>query len=145
MCQELVTEINTLIGMGEGSHANSLRYSYLVSQTVDIQTQETDSFSTCIEKDALVDPGTVCTGLISQPGMFELYSPEQKAEACRMAVADLQSLQAQRKADNGEEPDACATLTAEIFGEYTFFIEDLTDKIVGDLTAALSARLAAAQ
>jgi len=38
MCGEFVKEINTLLEMGKSNLNNALRYSYLISQEVDLET-----------------------------------------------------------------------------------------------------------
>lgn len=76
MCQEIVKELNKLIELDEATEANALRYSYLLSQTVDIETQQVDAYSTCTEGEARADPMSVCTTAISAPGAFELYTQE---------------------------------------------------------------------
>ena len=50
MCAEFVKEINTLLDMNRSSLNNATRYSYLISQQVDLETQQVDTFASCIEK-----------------------------------------------------------------------------------------------
>ena len=56
MCAEFVKEINTLLDMSKSNLQNALRLSYLVSQHVDLETQQVDTFSACIDLDAENDP-----------------------------------------------------------------------------------------
>ena len=50
MCTEFVKEINQLLDMNKSNVANATRYSYLISQQVDLETQQVDTFAGCIEK-----------------------------------------------------------------------------------------------
>ena len=49
MCAEFITMINTLLESNKATLPNSTRYSYLISQQVDLETQQVDTYSGCIE------------------------------------------------------------------------------------------------
>jgi hypothetical protein len=56
MCQEFVTEINTLLDMQKSNIQNAVRYSYAISQQVDLETQQIDTFASCVSLEAEKDP-----------------------------------------------------------------------------------------
>ena len=74
MCQEIVKEINTLLDMQEATSSNATRYSYLISQQVDLETQQVETFSSCVHQTSEEDPAATCIEMSTKPGYFELYS-----------------------------------------------------------------------
>jgi len=56
MCAEFVKEINELIEVNKANTVNATRYSYLISQQVDLQTQLIDTYSSCVVAEAEADP-----------------------------------------------------------------------------------------
>lgn len=105
--------------MGKSSLANATRYSYLVNQQVDIETQQIDSFSGCVMQRAEADPSQACIDIVSQPGNFDLYSAQDKADACQVAVNTWTQLK-----NNGadKKPDVCAILTSHVFQAYSWYL-----------------------
>ena len=82
MCSEFVKEVNTLLDMSKSNLPNATRYSYLISQQVDLETQQVDTFAACVDLDAEKDPRKTCINIMTQPGHFDLYSNNNKAEVC---------------------------------------------------------------
>lgn len=56
MCAEFVKEINTLLDLQKSNLQNAYRYSYLISQQVDLETQQVDTYSGCIDTEAEKNP-----------------------------------------------------------------------------------------
>lgn len=79
MCSEFVKEINTLLDMGKSNLTNATRFSYLISMQVDLETQQVDTFSGCVDHEAEQDPRQACIDIMTQKGLFDLYSNNDKA------------------------------------------------------------------
>ena len=58
-----------------------MRYSYLVSQQVDLQTELINSYSTCVVAEAAANPKQACVDIMVQP-IFDMYNSEHKASVC---------------------------------------------------------------
>ena len=78
MCGEFVKEVNELLDLDKASVANATRYSYLISQQVDIQMQLIDNYSSCTEADAKTKPRETCINILLEP-TFDLWSSAEKA------------------------------------------------------------------
>ena len=50
MCAEFINMIKTLLDESKATLANTARYSYLISQQVDLETQQIDTFSGCVRQ-----------------------------------------------------------------------------------------------
>ena len=74
VCTQIVDEIESLIESKQADHVNSLRFSYLVSQTTDLEVAQIDAFSACIESNAIADPKGVCIDIVTEFGEFVLFS-----------------------------------------------------------------------
>ena len=81
MCAEFVKEINELLEMQKSSLPNAVRYSYLVSQQVDLQTELINTYSSCIVSEAEANPRQTCINIMVQP-TFDMYNSERKADVC---------------------------------------------------------------
>lgn len=140
MCSEFVKEINELIELNKASPVNATRYSYLVSQQVDLQTQLIDAYSNCVAAEAEANPRQTCINIMIQP-TFDMYSTKDKADVCQVAVRTWTDVRADAAASGESKPDICAVLTAHIFESYSDHLQDLSDAILGSLTEKLSKRL----
>ena len=119
-----------------------LRYSYLVSLHVDLETQQTDTYAACIEQEAITNPRRTCIEIMTTPGYFDLYSNDAKAEVCTTATHSLDEIRTkQAKSDNPVPIDSCATLTSHIFQSYSYYLQDMTDGIIGALTEKMTETL----
>ena len=74
MCAEFINMVKTLLDESKATLYNMTRYSYLVGQQIDLETQQIDTFSGCTRQTAELDPSTACIDIVTQPGYFELYS-----------------------------------------------------------------------
>lgn len=74
MCAEFVKEINTLLDLQKSNLQNAYRYSYLISQQVDLETQQVDTYSGCIDTEAEKNPRQTCIDIMTEPGYFDLYN-----------------------------------------------------------------------
>ena len=92
MCAEFVKMINELLQKSQASLPNVLRYSYLVSLHVDLETQQTDTYAACIEMEASTNPRKTCIEIMTTPGYFDLYSNDAKAEVCTTATHSLDEI-----------------------------------------------------
>ena len=140
MCGEFVKEINELLEMNKSNLANATRYSYLISQQVDLQTQLIDTFSSCVAQEAEAKPRESCINIMLQP-TFDLYSTSDKAQVCQVAVRSYNDLKVESEGSGDKKPDVCAVLTSHIFQSYSDHLQDLSDAILGSLTEKLSAKL----
>ena len=50
MCAEFINMIKTLLDESKATLPNATRYSYLVGQQVDLETQQIDTFSGCVRQ-----------------------------------------------------------------------------------------------
>lgn len=141
MCAEFVKEINTLLDVKKSSLVNATRYSYLISQQVDIETQQIDSFASCVAHQAEHDPEVYCIDIMTQPNYFDLYSVQDKADTCQKAAMTWKDLKTSSVVNNSQKPDVCAILTSEIFQMYSFHLQDLSDGIIGALTQKMSSEV----
>lgn len=114
MCGEFVKEINELLEEDKANMSNAVRYSYLISQQVDIQMNLIDNYSSCTPKEAAAKPRETCINIMLQP-TFDLFSSAEKAEVCQIAVGSYNALKNQAAANGGAQPDACATLNSHLF------------------------------
>lgn len=64
MCTEFVKEINQLLDMNKSNVPNATRYSYLISQQVDLQTQLMEAYSGCTEAEADAKPRETCINVL---------------------------------------------------------------------------------
>mmetsp|Transcript_18510 Transcript_18510/g.24846 ORF Transcript_18510/g.24846 Transcript_18510/m.24846 type:complete len:197 (+) Transcript_18510:580-1170(+) len=140
MCGEFVKEINELLEMNKSNVANATRYSYLISQQVDLQTQLIDTYSSCVSSDAEAKPRETCINIMLQP-TFDLYSTNDKAQVCQVAVRSWNDLKTDAEGSGDKKPDVCAVLTSHIFQSYSDHLQDLSDAILGALTESLSKKL----
>ena len=85
MCTEFVNEIDELTDLNKTSTSNAVRYSYLISQQVDLETHLIDSYSSCVESRARSNPRDYCIETLIEP-TFDLYSMNDKAQVCLEAV-----------------------------------------------------------
>ena len=122
MCQEFVTEINTLLDMQKSSLPNATRYSYAISQQVDLETQQIDTFAGCVSLEAEKDPRQTCIDIMTEPGHFTLYSNKAKADVCTTAFATWEDVKLGSEGFGGKEQDACAILTSHIFQAYSWYV-----------------------
>lgn len=74
----------------------------------------------------------------TMPGYFELYSSEDKAEACQVAMRTYDELKLKSKGYGGVKPDVCAVLTSHLFQAYSWYLQDLSDAIIGELTVRMT-------
>ena len=65
MCAEFINMIKTLLDESKATLANTTRYSYLVGQQVDLETQQIDTFSGCVRQQAEQDPSTACIDIVT--------------------------------------------------------------------------------
>ena len=137
MCAEFVKEINTLLDMGKTSLADATRYSYLISQQVDLETEQVDTFESCVDAEVEKDPNAVCVEIMTRPGYFSLYSATAKGETCQSAVQAWNTV----KSAGESAPKACAVLTSHMFQAYSWYLQDLQDGIIGTMTEKLSQQL----
>ena len=122
MCQEFVKEIDTLLDMSKSSLLNATRYSYLISQQVDLETEQIDTFAGCIEYQAKTDPRSTCIEMMTEPGHFDLYSNQDKAEICQTAIYGWDEEVKYAELHEEKMPDACASITTHIFQAYSWFL-----------------------
>jgi len=115
MCSEFVKEINTLLDMGKSNLQNATRYSYLISMQVDLETEQVDTFSGCIDHEAERDPRQAGIDIMPQKGLFDLYSNNDKAQVCQLATHTWDDLKSAQQGNGGTQPDICAVLTSHIF------------------------------
>ena len=99
---------------------NATRYSYLLSQQVDLETQQIDTFSSCIDSEAEKDPRQTCIKIMTEPGYFELYNNQNKADTCTTAVAHWNDVKTTDS--DGPAPEACAVLTSHAFQAYSWYL-----------------------
>lgn len=141
MCAEFVKEINTLLDLQKSNLSNAHRYSYLISQQVDLETQQVDTFSSCIDLEAEKNPRQTCIDIMTEPGFFELYNNQMKADSCQTAVMAWEDLKTHAAGLDGGSPDPCAVITSHVFQAYSWFLQDLSDGIIGAQTEKLSETL----
>ena len=65
MCAEFINMVKTLLDESRATLANTTRYSYLVGQQVDLETQQIDTFSGCVRQKAEVDPSQACIDIVT--------------------------------------------------------------------------------
>ena len=141
MCEEIVNEINTLLDESHSNLVNATRYSYFVSLQVDLETQQIDSYASCISSEAEADPAGICVEIMTEPGYFDLYNAEDKSDVCQQAATAWQDKKTLALVNGEAKPDICAILTSDIFQTYNYFIQDLSDGIIGQLTEELSEQI----
>lgn len=115
MCAEFVKEINTLLDMSKSSLVNATRYSYLITQQVDLETQQVDTYSECVGKETEADFRNKCLATVTKPGMFDLFNSDDKANVCLTATHTWDDMKAASNASGGTPHDVCAILTTHIF------------------------------
>jgi len=94
---------------------NSLRFSYLVSQTTDLEVAQIDAFSACIESDAVENPKAVCIDVVTEFGEFALFSNQNKADVCAEAVDKLTDLQNQASVSGKSPLDSCSFIVVQVY------------------------------
>ena len=85
MCGEFVKEINELLDLNKSTLANATRYSYLISQQVDLQAQLVETYGGCFEAEAKAKPKDYCVKIMTKP-IFDMYAPKDKASNCQIAL-----------------------------------------------------------
>lgn len=129
--------------MKKSNLINATRYSYLISQQVDLETQQIDTFSACIDAEAEKDPRQTCIKIMTEPGYFELFNNQNKADTCTTAVAAWNDVKSSDTSGlDGGQPEACAVLTSHVFQAYSWYLQDLSDGIIGALTEKLTETIA---
>ena len=78
---------------------------------------------------------------MTQPGHFDLYSNNNKAEVCQLATHTWDDMKAQAAGHGGTPPDVCAVLTSHIYQSYSWHLQDLSDGIIGALTEKMTEKL----
>ena len=101
--------------MSKASLMNATKYSYLISQQVDLETEQIDTFAGCVEYEAKNDPRQTCIDMMTVPGHFDLYSNADKAEVCQTAIHAWQEAEKSAEQQKEDLPDACAAITTHIF------------------------------
>ena len=56
-------------------------------------------------------------------------------------MATYDELHAQSVTSGGAKPDVCAVLTSHLFQAYSWYLQDLSDAIIGELTVRMTAAL----
>ena len=65
MCAEFINMVKTLLDESKATTANATRYSYLIGQQVDLETQQIDTFSGCVRHKAELDPSQACIDIVT--------------------------------------------------------------------------------
>ena len=77
---------------------------------------------------------------MTEPGYFELYNNQNKADTCTTAVAHWNDVKTTDS--DGPAPEACAVLTSHAFQAYSWYLQDLSDGIIGAQTEKMTETLA---
>lgn len=75
---------------------------------------------------------------MTEPGYFDLYNNQAKADVCQSAITAWDTV----KARSPESADVCATLTSHVFQAYSWYLQDLSDGIIGAQTEKMSEAIA---
>lgn len=74
-------------------------------------------------------------------GQFLLWTNEQKAETCQLATHVWDDLKAAADVDGGSRADPCGIITTHIYQSYSWFVQDLSEGIIGALTQKMTENL----
>lgn len=78
--------------------------------------------------------------MITQPGAFNLYSDQMKADVCQGTLSELNKVIA---ANPDVQTNHCSMITSQVYQSYSWFLQDLQDSVLGSLVGALSTQLEA--
>lgn len=99
-----------------------------------------DTFAGCINVEAEEDTHNACVKIMTKPGYFDLFTKAQKATTCTVARDAWENVKTNGESSglDGGPPDVCAVLTSQVFQEYSWFVQDLSEGILGALTEKMS-------